>query len=719
MERPNTKEVERTVKRKASDEIEEAATKWFVYTSDTRKTDFPKEGLTHVRVASSVKKVPQGAFCFCTELVHVQLPETLTEIGSYAFRECHSLKFVQFVSDASRTSSRYCSLEDGTIVFPERAELLQIREFAFSWCCNLRKVIVCSNSINLGHAAFYECRGLISVKFAEGFRSVHYETFRNCFALVQVQFPETLTFIGQYVFCNCSSLKSVQFISDASLETSSSYPSLEDGTIVFPERTVELQIDRHAFTYCESLRKVVVCSTSTKLGEGAFCCCHGLLSVELPEGLQVIECEVFAYCKSLRTVKIPSSVIEIGRMAFCGCQSLTSLDLPQGLLKIGERSFNGCFAIETLHIPSTVSSIGKGAFKTCSRLKQIKLSPILKKIGSDMLYECVRLEYIEIPSTVSSIGERAFGRCFSLSHIRIPPGIADNIGYHAFSHCRSLISIELPEGVFLGMVYPRLASLVNFAVPKQGSIYISQDCFQEWKLGSLVNGYEDLEPRLKNRFDKSPLNRLCYSQSYYSPEDAMVELRRLMDEEPLAATSQVDEFGMTPLHVLSLAQTPNLDMMRALIKGGHPDHIIHCRDSFGSTPMDYLCLNRMPNSTEVIRTVLQTRFDYSLGSKGPWKSDSMRRAVDAALAVDWSSRREEIGRVYFELANYERKEILFLLERYLWKIRIDDGLEQIADRQNCQNSCGAATIVIPHVLSFLGKLYAEDYFILSPQTGLD
>eukprot|EP00980_Cylindrotheca_fusiformis_P026977 scaffold18269_cov61-Cylindrotheca_fusiformis.AAC.1 len=96
-----------------------------------------------------------------------------------------------------------------------------------------------------------------------------------------------------------------------------------------------------------------------------------------------------------------------------------------------------------------------------------------------------------------------------------------------------------------------------------------------------------------------------------------------------------------------------MDMLVALMKGGLLDHVIHSRDSFGSTPMDYLCLNRMPTSTKVIRRVLQTRFGHLLGLNRLWKSD-MLRSVDAALAVDWSSRRREIVAVYLKLAILKR-----------------------------------------------------------------
>eukprot|EP00980_Cylindrotheca_fusiformis_P006813 scaffold1426_cov83-Cylindrotheca_fusiformis.AAC.15 len=111
-------------------------------------------------------------------------------------------------------------------------------------------------------------------------------------------------------------------------------------------------------------------------------------------------------------------------------------------------------------------------------------------------------------------------------------------------------------------------------------------------LGSVVDGYDDLVVRkLKHRFDGSPLNKLCYYHSYHSSDDSIMQLQSLMDDNPFAATTEVDEFGLTPLHTLTLSQTPNVDMLLALMKEGHLDDIMHSRDSFGSTPFDYLCLN--------------------------------------------------------------------------------------------------------------------------------
>eukprot|EP00980_Cylindrotheca_fusiformis_P027736 scaffold22532_cov93-Cylindrotheca_fusiformis.AAC.5 len=572
-------------------ELVEVASRFFVFTNKTKLTDIPKATLTHLRVDSSVRVIPNDAFQNCRALVHVQLPETLTTIGICVFDGCSRLERVQFVSrNASHEfSSINVNLEDGLIAFPERA-------------------------------------------------------------------------------------------------------GLQLGSYAFPRRA-RLQLGSYSFSYCHSLRKVIFCSVSTKLNCGVFSFCEGLLSVVLPEGLQLIEKYSFWGCRSLTAVNIPSSVIEIGEGAFYQCRRLASFDLPYGLRILGKRSLANC-GMETLYIPLTVSAIGKAAFFNCTLLGHIILPPTLERIELCTFAYCKRLEYIEIPSTVCFIGECAFAACISLSHIRLPPSLG-RMTHWALECCCNLISIELPEGLLVGsteadgfvdrdiaMVNPRwnvvlierlegiivfslegdefldsgttgFSSLVNLATPTTEDFeFLSGVLHNYSKLGKTIDDKAGLVWKLKHRFDSSPLHKLCYYQSYYSSEDAMAQLRCLIDENPFAASTQVDEFGMTPLHILSLSQTVNVDMLLAVMQAGRPDHIIHGKDSFDSTPMDYLCLNRTPASTEVIRSVLLTRFAQLLGLGRSRKSE-MLQSIDEALAVDWSLRRREIVAVYLKLVTYE------------------------------------------------------------------
>eukprot|EP00980_Cylindrotheca_fusiformis_P026929 scaffold18096_cov51-Cylindrotheca_fusiformis.AAC.1 len=132
----------------------------------------------------------------------------------------------------------------------------------------------------------------------------------------------------------------------------------------------------------------------------------------------------------------------------------------------------------------------------------------------------------------------------------------------------------------------------------------------------------------------------------------------------------------TTTQVLNLVTPDKVSLEGSRIQCG-PDsqgkqgHMARSRDSFGCTPMAYLCLNRMPNSNE---------------------------AIDETLAADSSSRKNEIGRV---VRKFERKEILSLLELCLWKVKIDKVTSEqvlLVDRQECRIMSGVA-VVIPHVLA--------------------
>jgi hypothetical protein len=239
---------------------------------------------------------------------------------------------------------------------------------------------------------------------------------------------------------------------------------------------------------------------------------------------------------------------------------------------------------------------------------------------------------------------------------------------------------------------------------------------------------DDLVSKLQHRFDALPVHRLCYYQSYYSVMEVLENLRQTIDAEPSAGT-KVDSFGMTSFHILALSQTPILSLFQAVLKVCKVD-IILTRDKFGSTPLDYLCLNHTPEATKVIQSLLPMIIDQRLqwlgavglkldgstalnealpvegSSSRPreieqlivakqsvvqwWKTD-MLAAMDRALAVEGPSRKREIGLLCFKLATHERREAMSMLELALWNLK------------------SGANVVIQNVLPFLDKVCVEDY----------
>ena len=122
----------------------------------------------------------------------------------------------------------------------------------------------------------------------------------------------------------------------------------------------------------------------------------------------------------IRKDMIPSSVTSIGNYAFSGCSSLTSITIPSSVTSIGDGAFCQCSSLTSITIPSSVTSIGNYAFSGCSSLTSITIPSSVTSIGDGAFCQCSSLTSITIPSSVTSIGNYAFCECSSLTSITIP-----------------------------------------------------------------------------------------------------------------------------------------------------------------------------------------------------------------------------------------------------------------------------------------------------------
>ena len=86
------------------------------------------------------------------------------------------------------------------------------------------------------------------------------------------------------------------------------------------------------------------------VGQGAFCRCTALTTVNLPEATK-IDGSSFVGCISLASVSIPKAQTMSG-YCFQNCTSLTFLDFPV-LSSLGYNGFNYCTALETLILRNT------------------------------------------------------------------------------------------------------------------------------------------------------------------------------------------------------------------------------------------------------------------------------------------------------------------------------------------------------------------------------
>ena len=126
-----------------------------------------------------VTKIREDAFWGCY-MEQLTLPDTVTDIGNYAFRSCGSLKSVTLPPNISAISAYTfysCrSLENVTVPGSAR----YIDGFAFAYCTSLTDVTIQPGVLEIRMEAFIGCTSLTSVTIPDSVTDIHYRAFMHC-----------------------------------------------------------------------------------------------------------------------------------------------------------------------------------------------------------------------------------------------------------------------------------------------------------------------------------------------------------------------------------------------------------------------------------------------------------------------------------------------------------------------------------------------------------
>ena len=363
-------------------------------------TRIPDEAFKDTKINSNTIQIPNtvtsiGSYAFSNTAISGSLliPSSVTEIGEGAFENCRSLTSLSLPSNLKRIGNRVfnaCGFV-GKLTIPN--SVTEIGDYAFYDCNSLNKDLILSENLKkIGSYAFARC-----TKFSEG----------------NLTIPNSVTEIGDGAFSDCSS-----FWKELKLS--------ENLT----------KIGKDVFKNCSSLSgNLTIPNSVTEIGDGAFSNCSSFNSLTLSNKLTKIGNQAFMNCRSLSgNLTIPNSVTEIGDEAFSYCRGFNgNLTLPNNLKTIRKKAFNGCNSLNgNLTIPNSVTEIGEGAFLNCSGFNADLILPEkLKTIGANAFNGCYRLqkEQVVLPTTLESIGNSAFNETGMLNRIiyqSLPQGIENN-----------------------------------------------------------------------------------------------------------------------------------------------------------------------------------------------------------------------------------------------------------------------------------------------------
>lgn len=165
--------------------------------------------LTDVKL-SNVTKIGERAFSGCIGLKEIILPQSLTEIGEYAFNKTAlaSITLPQSIDKVGNGWFSDCKYLE-TVNFD--GKIKEIGESAFSGCISLKSFEIPSSVVNIGDSAFSSCISLKNIEIPSSVVSIGKFAFIGCSALSEVLFNEGLKTIGESAFHACKCLSSVQW----------------------------------------------------------------------------------------------------------------------------------------------------------------------------------------------------------------------------------------------------------------------------------------------------------------------------------------------------------------------------------------------------------------------------------------------------------------------------------------------------------------------------
>ena len=248
--------------------------------------------LTGITIPNSVTLIGTRAFRDCTSLTSVTIPDSVTFIGQEAFAGCTSLASIT-ISDSVTRMSNY--VFDETAWLNNQSDgLIYIGKIAFIYKGTMpanTSIILLDGTKGIAGSAFMNCSSLASIAIPNSVTSIGPAAFMNCSSLTSVTIPDSVTSIEGQAFQDCNSLTAINVDAGNSTYTS------ENGVLYNKNKTTINQYP------------------AGKAGT----------TFTIPNTITDIEPWAFGGCTSLASVTIPNSVTSIGQQAFQDCTSLTSI----------------------------------------------------------------------------------------------------------------------------------------------------------------------------------------------------------------------------------------------------------------------------------------------------------------------------------------------------------------------------------------------------------
>jgi hypothetical protein len=430
--------------------------------------------LSSIQIPQSVEVIKYGAFACCDKLSSVVFDagSKLQTIGADAFYSCNSLAFMEIPASVKTIGARAfkeCQ-HLRNIEFEPESPLTTIDHHTFANCYSLRSIIIPSTVTTIGPGAFHNCSSLTYVGISEGgnLSEIGDGAFAGCKNIVGIEIPSSVQKIGNGAFYGTKvelhmSANSIpipaNYTPQQRIEAIRTFVSY---LFVNPERTdIHGDIPRLAEISPYSNGSVVwVGDDRWQLIDAAtqaWQCPQGVISLRIntqeneivvanPEKMQILDGNA-SFTVSLSGLDIIPSLVLWRSFGF-SVNKVRTVIVPHGITTMRPNAFMNT-DIRTVDLrASNLAKIEELAFKNCKELSSITLPKSVSIIKKGAFEGCTALKTVtfEAGCNLIEISKYAFKNCSSLENIQIPEGV-ERIGGEAFADCTSLTTITLPKSL--------------------------------------------------------------------------------------------------------------------------------------------------------------------------------------------------------------------------------------------------------------------------------
>ena len=441
-------------------------------------------GKNKVQIPETVTAIGPYAFASNQSLTSVKIPDSVTRIGESAFSLCGKLKSIAIPDGVTTLESNTFYGCENLVEAVFSNQLRRIDESAFCRCEKLKTLPDMNQVEFLGEGAFYGCRkladkvGRIIVKqtlfgYADPGRIVEIPEDVVCISPRSLEDTEEVEQViappaifdqvwgvlkpanKQTVAMNCLKNNAMHEVATAYIKKNKDkfapdIIAMDDATIM--ERFLLLGKK----TELATLEKYIE-AASGKVNVLAFLLDYKSKRFEIAqvEQRQEDKIEIDLGLRE-RTMKEWKEVFKLsvadGCVRIAGYkQTEPVVQIPESMdghpvTTISDGAFKDHGTIESILLPSSITEIGANAFRGCIKLESIVLPEAVESIGHSAFGECTSLQNIVLPQTIKYLRDKVFMGCAALKQVTLPEGL-ELVLESLFDGCHSLETVRIPDTV--------------------------------------------------------------------------------------------------------------------------------------------------------------------------------------------------------------------------------------------------------------------------------